>query len=683
MASLFEKKIQELKGVGEKRAKLFCKLGAPTVGALLRLYPRSYEDWSHPFPIASAPLNTLSPIKATVLHRPKETRIRSGMTLYKVAVTDGVSDLTLTFFNNPYIQTLLTEGQEYLFYGKITGGLLHREMLVPEFCLASAAPAIVPIYRQTEGLSSRIISNAMKHAFQLLPDPMKDPIPDDIRQQYNLCHLRFALENIHFPRTMEDLDVAKTRLIFEELLILQLGLLRLKSRPRKDISIHPIQDHSQEFFSLLPFTPTNAQRKAVAEALEDMSGKNHSHAMSRLVQGDVGSGKTAVAAALCHSVIKSGMQATLMAPTEILAQQHANSLSEFLSPCGIQVALLTGSVKSAKKRLLLEQLKQGEIQLLVGTHALISEVVEFQNLALVVTDEQHRFGVAQRSALAAKGENPHMLVMSATPIPRTLALMIYGDLDVSVLDELPPGRQTIDTYAIRTPRRERAFGFLRKHIDQGYQCYIICPLIEEGQSDMASVQEYAEMLRTRFFPDVSIGILHGKMKPKEKEAVMEQFAQNELSILVSTTVVEVGVDVPNAVIILIENAERYGLSQLHQLRGRVGRGSVKSSCILISDAQNEEAIARLKIMCQTSDGFRIADEDLRLRGPGDFFGTNQHGLPDLKIANMMEDMDLLRQAQTVAKKILAQDSDLSLPIHRGLRAEVRQLFQKVGEQGLN
>jgi ATP-dependent DNA helicase RecG len=377
------------------------------------------------------------------------------------------------------------------------------------------------------------------------------------------------------------------------------------------------------------------------------------------------------------------MQAALMAPTEILAQQHYRSLNELLSPAGIHVALLTGSTPAAKRRSLLQQLKSDEIQLLIGTHALLSDGVEFNRLGLVVTDEQHRFGVTQRAALASKGNYPHMLIMSATPIPRTLALMIYGDLDLSVLDELPPGRQKIETYAINSSKRARAFRFLHNHIDAGQQCYIICPLIDEGQSDMASVQTYTDELRKKWFPNDRIAMLHGKLKPKEKEAIMSDFAAGKIDILVSTTVVEVGVDVPNATIMLIENAERYGLSQLHQLRGRVGRGKEKSTCILVSDAQNEEAVSRLRVMCETSDGFRIADEDLRLRGPGDFFGARQHGLPELKIADMVHDMELLKQAQSVARAIVAEDESLSQPEHRGLRAEVNQLFNQVGTQGLN
>lgn len=398
--------------------------------------------------------------------------------------------------------------------------------------------------------------------------------------------------------------------------------------------------------------------------------------MNRLVQGDVGSGKTAVAAALCYTVVKNGRQAALMAPTEILAAQHFESLSKMYAGTGIRVALLTGSLTPAKRRKLLEELESGEIDLAVGTHALITDTVRFRNLSLVVTDEQHRFGVAQRTALAEKGEHAHMLVMSATPIPRTLALMIYGDLDLSILDERPPGRQPIVSYRIDSSKRQRAYGYIRRHIEQGRQGYIICPLVEEGESDMASVTEYTRRLREEVFPDLRIGMLHGKMKPKEKDAVMTAFAAGELDLLVSTTVVEVGVDVPNAVIMLIENAERYGLSQLHQLRGRIGRGKYPSTCIFLSDARGEEANERLKIMCSTDDGFKIADEDLRLRGPGDFFGSRQHGLPQLRIANMADDIEVLRQAQACAKELLAKDPELSAAEHRGLRAEVRQLFEQ-------
>ena len=676
MASLFAMDIQKLKGVGEKRAALFRKVGAPTVGELLRLYPRTYEDWSSPVAIGEAPLNEISVIRATVLARPRQQYIRKGMTLYKTEVTDGVRDMTLTYFNNPYVQSMLQEGKEYLFRGKMQGNLTRREMTAPDFSPADGSAPIVPVYPQTEGLSSRQIGNAMKAAFQLLPELLRDPLPDEMRQRLELCQLRFAMENIHFPGSMELLEIARRRLVFEELLVLQLGLLSLKSRTRVENHLRLTQDVSEEFYRLLPFTPTNAQKRAIAEALTDMQGEAP---MSRLIQGDVGSGKTAVAAALCYCVIREGMQAALMAPTEVLARQHAKTLSAMLEPAGIRTALLVGSMTAKQKRTVTQELASGEIQLIIGTHALLTEGVVFQKLALVVTDEQHRFGVAQRAALAQKGENPHLLVMSATPIPRTLALMIFGDLDISILDELPPGRQKIETFAITSDKRERAFGYVKKHLDRGLQGYMICPLIEEGQSDMASVTQYRDMLEEGAFSGYRIGILHGRMKPREKDAVMAQFSSGELDLLVSTTVVEVGVDVPNAVIIVIENAERYGLSQLHQLRGRVGRGHEKSTCILISDAQNEEAVTRLRVMCSTSDGFRIADEDLKLRGPGDFFGSRQHGLPQLSIADMAQDITLLKLAQEEARHLLHEDPDLEQPEHRGLRAETRRLFEKVGD----
>lgn len=680
MSSLFDKDIQELKGVGEKRAKLFRKLGVPTVGALLRFYPRSYEDWSVQTSIGSAALQEVCTVRATVLSPVSETRARQGMLLYRTTVTDGVRDMTVTFFNNPYVKNLLREGKEYLFHGKVTGTLLRREMTVPEFAPAEDGPSVLPIYSQTEGLSSRLIAKAVANAFALLPEVLRDPIPEEIRMQYSLCQLRFALQKIHFPKTMEEVVDARRRLVFEELLVLQLGLLTLKERSRAESQFR-IQPCAELFFPFLPFTPTNAQRRAVREAMADMAGR---FPMSRLLQGDVGSGKTAVAAALCFAAAHAGLQSALMAPTEILAQQHYRSLSRLLEPAGIEVALLTGSVKGKARAALLSRLEAGEISLVVGTHALLSDTVAFRKLALVITDEQHRFGVAQRAALAGKGNHPHLLVMSATPIPRTLALMIYGDLDISVLDELPPGRQKVATYAISSDKRARAFRYLRKHVDAGRQCYIICPLVEEGAGDMASVQAYRTMLEAQaVFRGCRIGTLHGKMKPKEKDAVMLGFSRGEIDILVSTTVVEVGVDVPNAVIMMIENAERYGLSQLHQLRGRVGRGKYQSTCILVSDAQNEEALARLRIMCKTNDGFRIADEDLRLRGPGDFFGSRQHGLPALQIADLHADMEVLRQAQNVAKALLQKDPKLEQGIHRGLRGQVRLLFGKMGASGLN
>lgn len=672
MASLYRQDIQNLKGVGRKRAELFHKLGVPTVGALLRFYPRAYEDLSNPLPIGGAPVGVPCAIRATIVEGPRETRIRGGMTLYKAKADDGQDTMELTYFNNPYIMKLLREGEEYVFYGKVTANFIKRGMAAPEFFPAASCPPVRPVYPQTQGLNSRLIGAAVKDALSLLPAVLRDPIPQAMRMEYSLCELRFALENIHFPRDMEALALARRRLIFEELLVLQLGLSRLRNGVHRQSLFRLEKDYTPEFYRLLPFAPTGAQRRSVAEAMKDMQSGT---VMNRLIQGDVGSGKTAVAAALCHSAIRNGLQAAVMAPTEILARQHFHTFTEFLRPAGIRIELLTGSTPAAHRREILKSLASGETGLVIGTHALLSGNVEWKRLGLVVTDEQHRFGVAQRSALASKGENPHTLVMSATPIPRTLALMIYGDLDLSVLDELPPGRKAIATYAVSSDKRLRAFAFLKKLIHEGRQCYIICPMIEEDANGMASVKAYAEKLQREWLPGVSAGLLHGRMKPVEKEDVMNRFAEGKISVLVSTTVVEVGVDVPNATVMLIENAERYGLSQLHQLRGRVGRGRFQSTCILISDAQNEEALTRLKIMCATNDGFRIANEDLKLRGPGDFFGSRQHGLPELKIADMMTDMELLKQAQEAAHELLGRDPGLSSLPMSGLRAEVRQLFE--------
>lgn len=673
MSSLFDVKITGIKGVGEKRGKLFAKIGAPTAGDLLRLYPRDYVDWSRFVPIPQTVMNEVNVIKAQVIAPPREQRVKGGMLLFKVGVTDGEGDMALTFFNNKYIPNLLTEGSVYYFRGKVTGSPGRREMLSPEFVREDKSSAIEPVYPQTEGLSSRIIESAVKTVLTMLPETMVDPIPDTFRQKYELCHLNFALNHIHFPADEEALKVAAFRLIFEELLVLQLGLKLLKNGVKNENQHIITADYTGDFAGLLPFSLTGAQKRAIQQCISDMKSDSP---MNRLIQGDVGSGKTAVAAALCHTAGLCGIQSALMAPTEILAAQHFSSLKELLEPAGINVALLTGSVTAKNRRPILEGLRNGSIQLVIGTHALISDGVAFKNLGLVITDEQHRFGVGQRTALAQKGDCPHLLVMSATPIPRTLALMIYGDLDVSVLDELPPGRQKIETYSITPDKRSRAFSYIQKHIDQGRQAYIICPLIDEGknENDMASVNEYGVMLKN-YFPEESVALLHGRMKPKEKDAVMSRFSSGETKILVSTTVVEVGVDVPNAVIMMIENADRYGLSQLHQLRGRVGRGKHKSTCILVTDARGEEAQARMKIMCSTSDGFKIADEDLRLRGPGDFFGSRQHGLPQLKIADMMKNMDVLMEAQEAAGSIFSADSLLNNPEHRGLKAEVRQLFK--------
>ncbi|QKN24569.1 ATP-dependent DNA helicase RecG [Caproicibacterium lactatifermentans] len=675
MHSLFAKPMIELKGVGSKRAELFQKLGVPTVGALLRLYPRTYEDWSQPYTIADAPLDVSCAVRATAESVGAPVFSRSGLMLIHVCAFDeDGSTLDIVFFNNSYIQSLIHTGKIYLFYGKVTMSRGRRQMAAPNFAEDGTCPGMRPIYPQTKGLSTRVVESAVREALRLLPETLRDPIPPQIRNEHSLCKLGFALENIHQPKDREGMEVARRRLAFEELLVLQLGLLSMKGRSRKKSSFRIEDNCLSSFWKLLPFSPTGAQKRAAEEAVRDMQS---GLPMNRLIQGDVGSGKTAVAAACCFVVIQNGMQAVLMAPTDILAHQHFASLSSLLEPAGIHVGLLTGSLKAKEKGQVKAAAADGSLQLLVGTHALLTKDVQFRKLALVITDEQHRFGVGQREALAEKSQNPHVLVMSATPIPRTLALMIYGDLDISIIDELPPGRQTIQTYCIDSGKRIRALHFLQKHVHRGRQAYIICPAID-SDSDKASVETYTCRLR-QVLPDCRIGSLHGRMKSSEKEKIMQDFSDGCIDILVSTTVVEVGVDVPNAVDMLIENAEQYGLSQLHQLRGRVGRGSYESYCILITDAQNEEARARMRVMCETSNGFVIAEQDLKLRGPGDFFGQRQHGLPQLQIADLNNDLDVLKDAQQTARSLLEEDPALEAPAHRGLRAEVRQLFRNISE----
>lgn len=681
MASLFQKDIQYLKSVGEKRAQLFRKIGAPTVGALLYLFPRTYEDWSNISTIFNAQVGQVCCIKATVASRVTENKIRKGVTIYKAKVYDETEVMDIVFFNNRFAKDKLIQGEEFLFYGRISAGRYKKEMVSPVFDTYVRGKRLRPIYQQTAGLSSRQIENAVNQALLMLPEKINETIPDYIIKKYDLCSLRYAIENIHFPKSHTDLELAKKRLVFEELLILQLGLAKLNCGRGNKRSAVCINDYSEEFYKLLPFDPTNAQKKAVSDCIHDMSSDKIT--MNRLLQGDVGSGKTAVAAALCYCAAKSGVQAAVMAPTEILSEQHYNSFCELFDGTNVNIALLTGSTKASEKRKIIDGLILGTIDIVIGTHALISDNVMFKNLGLVITDEQHRFGVAQRANLVEKGNNPHILVMSATPIPRTLALIVYGDLDISILDELPPGRQKVETFHVNSSKRARVFTFLKNLIDEGRQCYVVCPIVEEDESNMIAAQQYAEKLQKEDFSNYKVGLIHGKMRSSDKEKVMQDFSCGRIDVLVSTTVIEVGVNVPNAAVMLIENAERFGLSQLHQLRGRVGRGSHKSYCILLSDAQNEETLRRLKIMTQTNDGFKIADEDLKLRGPGDFFGSKQHGLPDLKIANIVKDMSLLMNAQDAAKDILINDSNLEKDENRRLKAQIRIFFNKVGYGGLN
>ncbi len=674
--------IKYLKGVGERRAAMLSRLGVSDVNALVRLYPRVYEDWSRIKSINEAQIGEICCIKGIVGSPVRKNLIRKGLTLYKTEITDGSGIMGITIFNSRFAAEKLTEGDEFLFFGRVGGNLYRKEMNSPEIEPAEGADRIRPIYPQTHGLNSKIIEKLVRTALTECRDELVDPIPLWLREKYCLMNLPDSLWNIHFPKSPDYLEEARRRLIFEELLILQLGLEKMRSQTQKNAGAIIERDFSDEYFSHLPFSPTGAQRRAVKEAMRDMmSGRQ----MNRLLQGDVGSGKTAVAAALVYSAAKNSMQSALMAPTEVLAEQHYKTFLKLFEGCSINVELLTGSDTAAQKRRKKEALKAGEIDLLIGTHAIIQSDVEFKSLALVITDEQHRFGVEQRNALGEKGENPHLYVMSATPIPRTLALIIYGELDISILDELPPGRQKIETYAVTSELRQRAYNYVKKHLDAGRQGYIICPLVDEGESDteLASAVKYADELQRGDFRGYTVGLMHGKMKSVDKKKVMESFSNGETQLLVSTTVIEVGVDVPNAVIMVIENAERFGLSQLHQLRGRIGRGQYKSTCILITDAKNDTAQRRMKVMETTTDGFKIADEDLKLRGPGEFFGSRQHGLPEMKIADMLEDRSTLEETQRAAKEIMARDPELSSPESTALKNEIQRLFDAVGSAGMN
>ncbi|MBR3971663.1 MAG: ATP-dependent DNA helicase RecG [Ruminococcus sp.] len=673
MASLFEIPITKLKGIGDVKAKLFYKLGINSVGDLLYYFPRSFEDWSHPVPMRDLQGGELCCVKAKLSATMRESRLPGNRYMVRGEISDGTDWMRLVFFNNKYITSMLKHDTEYLFYGKVTKDLHGLQMVSPEFATFSANSGTVhPVYSLTAGLTNKAVQNAVKQALLFLPENISDPLPEFLREKYNLCSLRDAIVNIHNPLSFIELNAAKKRLCTEELLVLSLGIRAMKQRRTQTKGTTLKGNFTEEFLSLLPFTPTNAQRRAMDDCVGDML--DSARPMNRLVQGDVGSGKTAIAACACYNVAKNGGQAAFMAPTEILAEQHFATLTKLFANTDIRLGLLTGSVTATNKKKIRAELESGDIDIIVGTHALITDKTLFRSLQLAVTDEQHRFGVSQRAKLLSKGQDPHLLVMSATPIPRTLALIIYGDLDISVVDEIPPGRQPIDTLLINSDKRSRAYGFIKKEIDKGGAAYIVCPLVEEDDSELMAAEEYAAELMLKEFSDYAVGIIHGKMKYSEKEKTMADFASGKLNLLVATTVIEVGVDVPRATIMMIENAERFGLSQLHQLRGRVGRGDSKSYCILVSDSTAEDTQKRLSVMCTTSDGFKIADEDLKLRGPGDFFGERQHGLPQLSIADF-SDMDTLKLSQSIAKDILSISPDLSDDTFKGLRGAIRRLFK--------
>lgn len=669
--------VRYLKGVGPKTAERFEKLGIVTLADLLCHYPRRYIDFSRPYSIAEAPPDTECVVKAEVFAKPAGRILPGGRRMERITAGDDVSSLEITWFNNPYATQKLELGQEYYFEGIVTGGMLRRQMVNPQVRTAAqiTASPFEAVYPQTEGLSSTVIAKCIR---QLLPhaELLPDPLPEEMLKKYRLLSKADAVRAIHCPATEEEAFAARRRLIYEELLVLQLGIGRMKNRGSASTGAPMQRLDPAPFWASLPFSPTGAQRRAVDEILTDLSG---STSMNRLLQGDVGSGKTLVAAAAIWACIRSGYQAALLAPTEILAAQHAENLNRMLAPFGMRVALLTGGMKAAARRTTLAAIRSDEADLVVGTHAILSEGVEFARLGLAVVDEQHRFGVRQRGMLAEKAANPHLLVMSATPIPRTLGLLIYGDLDISILDELPPGRKPVKTRCITEKKRRDLYGFLDREIGAGRQVYIVCPAIEDTpDGGLNAVKSYYEDIAKALLPDRRVGLMHGKLKPKEKAAVMDDFKAGRLDALVSTTVIEVGVDVPNATVMVIENAERYGLSALHQLRGRVGRGAAESWCFLVSDNTAESVQKRLKFLCSTSDGFAVAQFDLETRGPGDFFGSRQHGLPTLQIADLMNDTRTLHAAQAEAAALLTADPLLEAPEHSLLAAQVEQMFTKAG-----
>lgn len=666
-----------LKGVGQARAKQLANLNIFTLEDLICHFPRGYEDRTRLVNIEKLEPDVPACFRAMVMNTPRTAHVRKGLDVTKVTVADTTGRLNLTFFNSQYAAQQLQYGSEYIFYGAVSGDFIGYNMTNPTFEPVDA-PAVntrrvMPIYPLTAGLSNGVLLRLVQQALAICDAPA-EILPEEVRREYDILPAQRAYTAIHQPKSMEEAEQAKKRLIFEEFFVFSAGLsLMRQNRREKKAEVYENLD-LQPFYQELPFALTGAQRRAVEEILKDFQKGTP---MNRLVQGDVGSGKTMVAAAAACCAARNGRQVALMAPTEILAEQHFASLSKLFAPLQISVGLLTGSMSVKEKKLVRQQLEEGTLQVVVGTHALLTDATRFQNLGLVIADEQHRFGVAQRSRLSGKGEDPHLLVMSATPIPRTLALLMYGDLDVSILDELPPGRETVDTFLVNESYRPRINAFIRKQVSQGNQCFVVCPAVEENQElGVKAAAAWAETLQQTVFPDLRITLLHGQMKGSEKEAAMAAFARGEADVMVATTVIEVGVDVPNATLMVIEDADRFGLSQLHQLRGRVGRGKAKSYCILTSHNRNPETLERLKALCKTTDGFRIAEEDLKLRGPGDFFGSRQSGLPAFRVADLSCDLKTLKDAQGASARWIDTAGTSDTPEARALRQRIGQLFQR-------
>ena len=675
---LLKKPVQYLKGIGSAKAALFQKLGIFTIEDVILHFPRDYEDRSKLKKLAEIEDGEQCSFEGVVASKVVETRPRKGLLLSRISIRDDTGLINAVWFNQPYLKEYFKPGEKYIFYGSVTRKRSF-EIVNPVYeKMGESGPVntcrIVPVYPATGKLSQNAIRAAIRTALEYAGDSLEEILPLWLLEQYKLAGIRFSINNIHYPESDEDFLKARERLVFEELLLLQLGLLSLKTDADSEaVGIRfAAGSEVRKFMAGLPFKLTNAQIRVFSEIERDMESNR---VMNRLVQGDVGSGKTIVAVLALVKAVKSGYQGALMVPTEILAEQHYRSISPLLEPYGIRTALLTGGIGAKTSKELMERIKEGDVDIVIGTHALLEEKVVFNRLGLVVTDEQHRFGVRQRAVLSQKGDNPDMIVMTATPIPRTLALILYGDLDISVIDELPPGRKKVETYAVDAGMRDRINKFIRRQVSEGRQVYIVCPLVEESDAvEARAAAEMAEQLANKTFSDLKVALIHGKMKPSEKDSVMERFVAGEIDILVSTTVIEVGVNVPNASLMVVENAERFGLAQLHQLRGRVGRGEHQSYCVLFNESRSEIARERMKVMEKTSDGFVISEKDLELRGPGDFFGTRQHGIPELKIANLYKDMEILKRAQEAALRLTKEDKLLNSPDNRLLKAAVKERF---------
>ena len=666
-----------LKGVGPTKAKQFAQLNIYTLGDLICHFPRSYEDRTRLVTIDKLEPDKPACFRAFVMGAPRTAHVRKGLDITKVQVADHTARLNLTFFNQKFTTEQLQYGKEYIFYGAVTGDFIGYNMTSPVFEPIDSTPVttrrVMPIYPLTAGLSNAAMLKAIQQALSIC-NPPDEILPEEIRRQYGILPAERAYFAIHEPTSMQEAQMAKKRMIFEEFFVFSAGLSLMRaSRAQKKTAPYP-NCALEDFYAALPFSLTGAQNRAILDIARDL---HRGAPMNRLVQGDVGSGKTMVAAAAAYLTAKNNRQAALMVPTEILAEQHYASLSKLLAPLGVQTVLLTGSMTPKQKQQMRDLIQQGQAQLVIGTHALLSESTEFYNLGLVITDEQHRFGVGQRSALSAKGTDPHLLVMSATPIPRTLALLMYGDLEVSILDELPPGRQRVDSFLVDESYRARINAFIRKQVSEGHQCFVVCPAVEENEElNLKAATVWAQTLQQTVFPDLKVALLHGQMKGAEKEQVMDEFARGQADVLVATTVIEVGVDVPNATLMVIEDADRFGLSQLHQLRGRVGRGSAKSYCILTSQTKNSETKQRLRALCSTTDGFKIAEEDLKLRGPGDFFGSRQSGLPVFRVASLSCDLQTLQQAQQASALWIETQGTADTKEGRALRARIAELFRR-------